>query len=395
MLIASCIAAGPATATTLVQAERFPSEVTGEDTTTDHVFIGEDEYKVTCKSTKFTGELKAPSETLVVTPVYSECTAILGLVSATVAMNGCKYELVGGEESSENHFHGKLGIACPGEKQIAITSGPCEVQIPSQTAHGEVEFTNEGFESTQFLGVHWAVTELKYTKTNDTSFCPLTGKGVKTDGKYQGDGKMQGQQGGKPDEMAMGKEVETTLCEEEVKTKCKKKHGPKTLIKFDNPTGVSLEFVGNATEIECSASEAWMWNEVESGVTMKLEQFSLTFGGCQLAAPGKEGCPNVVKKNAPVTTLTPSTLGTGNGILQTAVTLFLECQGNTITCEYEAKQVVGLFKGGFPADAVFAGQIFTKKALGGGMKEVGCSNQLMWNTQFVVREPTPVYVTQP
>jgi hypothetical protein len=396
LIAAICVVAAPASATTLVQAEDYPSEVIGESTNS-HVFVAEDELKVTCKHASFSGTLSGPEEVLLVTPTYTECTG-LGL-SATVAANGCKYELRGGEEAGEGHFHGTTGVSCPAEKQITIAVATCEIQIPTQSGHSEVEFIDETKESKSDIAEKWNVKELKYTKAKDGFLCPLTGTGSKTDGTYQGDGQMQGKKNGNMQGMAMGKEIETILCEEQVKNNCKTPIKAKTPIKMEANTAATLEFVGNATTIGCPESVVTTTNEVEKKVTLPLENFAITFTNC-IFQPGNKKCAkvNMTNKN-PAAVLTASIFGPGSGILLTPITLFLECEGNSVTCEYKTDRALALVAGGagggVPGQTNFVGQALTKQALGGGMKEVGCSAVLSYLASYDIEEPEPIWVTQP
>lgn len=388
-----------AAATTLIQSEDYPSEVTGEDTgEAGHSFIFEDEVKVTCKQVTFSGAISEPSESLTAAPTYSECTSYEGK-SATVAINSCTYQFAGGEEASENHFHGTMAINCPSEKQIVITAGTCEVQITTQSAHNEDEFANEGSESSEYLKVHWANTELKYTKAKDGTGCPLTGTGSKTDGKYQGDGKMQAKKDGNAQGMAMGKEVETMLCEEQVKSNCKKPIKKQTAIKMVAKTTATLELVGNASVIGCTTSEITTANEVEKKVTLPLEKFAITFGNCSVQ-PANKKCAKVTMTNAnPAAVLTTTLFGPGSGVLLTPITLFLECEANSVTCEYKTARALALVAGGAGGGELgetnFVGQTLDKQALGGGMKEAGCSAVLAFLGSYDIEEPEPIWVTQP
>lgn len=399
LIAAACTVAASATATTLIQAEEYPAEVLGEGTGGgSHVFIAEDEIKVTCKHASFSGTLSGPEEVLLVTPTYTECTGFGG-IGTTVATNGCKYELRGGEEASAGHFHGTMGISCPAEKQMTITAFTCEIQVPTQSSHSEVEFINETKESKSVVGVKWSVKELKYTKTKDGALCPLTGTGTKTDGAYQGDGQMQGKKNGAMQGMAMGKEIETMLCEEQVKNNCKMPIKAKTPIKMEANTPATLEFVGNATAIGCPESVVTTTNEVEKKVTLPLENFAITFTNCTFQ-PANKKCAKVTMTNKnPAALLTASIFGPGSGILLTPITLFLECEGNSVTCEYKTDRAVGLVAGGAgagePGLMGFAGQALTKQALGGGMKEAGCSAVLSYVASYDIEEPEPIWVTQP
>jgi hypothetical protein len=152
-----------------------------------------DGSKVECEKVEFEGTMAGISQTtLEVVPKYSSCKAF-GFLEATVSMNGCKYKFL--QPTGSGPFSGQMSIVCP-EGTIKIVAATCEVQIGAQgPLSGTV--THEDLGTTPIrLGTKAALEKLTYNRTKDGFGCPLTGTGVKEDGKYSGGAEFEGSQAG-------------------------------------------------------------------------------------------------------------------------------------------------------------------------------------------------------
>ena len=125
---------------------------------------------VQCKAHFHVGSLAAASESVTVTPTYSECQAF-GFLSATVHMNGCDYVFYTNE---------KVDLACPKEKSVVITAATCTVAIHAQGELSTVDLTPKETD----VEAKANVTNIKYTVTNDGFGCPFSGTGEKTGASY-------------------------------------------------------------------------------------------------------------------------------------------------------------------------------------------------------------------
>lgn len=77
---------------------------------------------------------------LVMKPTYNKCK--VGETSVTVEMNECEYTFEPIKTSTEDKYTGRMGILCPKEKAIKITSAVCTVTIGEQINLETVEFVN-------------------------------------------------------------------------------------------------------------------------------------------------------------------------------------------------------------------------------------------------------------
>ena len=135
---------------------------------------GNDDFKteagsVECKGHFAVAALTEASNTVTVTPTYSECIAFF--FSATVHMNGCDYVF---------HNNGEVDLECPEGAAVTITAGPCEVDIPPQTGLKSVAFTNDATDIT----VKSTTKGITYNVTKDGFLCPFSGTGHKTGAEY-------------------------------------------------------------------------------------------------------------------------------------------------------------------------------------------------------------------
>jgi hypothetical protein len=127
--------------------------------------------RVECKTNFQSAAMSEPSETVTVTPTYSECKAF-GFLSASVNMNGCDYVL---------HTFGTMDIECGAFNSIVITASTCEMQISSQTNLAWVSLSNGA--GNIWIGPE--VGHIVYTVTKDGFACPFNGTGTKLWAEYQ------------------------------------------------------------------------------------------------------------------------------------------------------------------------------------------------------------------
>jgi len=187
-LLAAAVFPGRAAAGNLT-AESFPVTLKGASTS-EHVFTIEEGLAVKCKKATYSGTLSEASSSVSLTPTFSECTAFGS--AATVTTTGCKFVFEIGLES-ESGFPSTLGISCEAGKALIITSGTCEVQIPTQSGRETVQAANNGSSEVSFeLGISKAT----YTKTKDGFLCPLNGTGTKEDGSLSGKSNFSGETAG-------------------------------------------------------------------------------------------------------------------------------------------------------------------------------------------------------
>ncbi len=183
-----------AVAATAAQAEKFtsanyPAAVPGEQ-----VGALPNEFEVTnagveCGTATFSGTLAAASETLTMTPDYTNCL-IGGSIPMTVDINGCDYLLhvVGVKELSTD-------VACPTTAggvtdKIAITipATGCEIQIPEQTGLKKLTVKNEAAGD---MLITLAITNIQYSQN---AKCPGGAESEKT-GIYTGQVTLKGNNG--------------------------------------------------------------------------------------------------------------------------------------------------------------------------------------------------------
>lgn len=123
-----------------------------------------------CTTHFATAALVEPSETLTVTPTWSECRSF-GFLNATVNTNGCDLVF---------HVNGSMDYQCPAGKAITITSATCEISIGAQKGLKTVDFANSGTN----ISAQFTVTGLAYTVLKDGIGCPFGGTGAKTGATY-------------------------------------------------------------------------------------------------------------------------------------------------------------------------------------------------------------------
>jgi hypothetical protein len=167
----------------LIGAERYPSALGGEQL--EELTFGTEVGSLKCKKATFGGTLAELSESVSLSPTFSECI-FLGL-AATVVVNGCNYVVHPGEESGSNEFGATLDVSCPAGKAIAVTTAlpNCEVQVGGQTGLSALKLTDEAT-GPRRVAVKFEVSGATYNVTKDGGFCPFSGTGVRTNGTMGG-----------------------------------------------------------------------------------------------------------------------------------------------------------------------------------------------------------------
>lgn len=182
----SAVAASAASAS-FFNAETYPVTIGGSQ-------VGTNVFKtsagsVECAKATFSGKQSAKSETVEITPTYSECKAF-GFVSATVTFGTCKYNFHAGTGTGSSSV-GTVDIVPTGCGPIVIKASICEVTIPAQTGKSSVTYTTVGAGKTREIEISAAVKKIKYTAG---AGCP-GGAGTKEDGEYTGKAKVKGTNG--------------------------------------------------------------------------------------------------------------------------------------------------------------------------------------------------------
>lgn len=154
----------------LFHAEEAPVFVTGEQeessSFTSHAGT------ITCKKGHFEGSSEtATTETLTITPSYSECT-FLGVVGVAVNMNGCDYLF------NANGHVSVSGTNCAAAP-ISFSALGCTVTIGPQTLT-EAVYTNKGEGTTRDVTVTPNVAGITHTTS---ALCP-GGAGTFNTGVY-------------------------------------------------------------------------------------------------------------------------------------------------------------------------------------------------------------------
>jgi hypothetical protein len=168
VLALSAVVASAASATNFT-ASSYPTAASATSSK------GNDDFKteagsVECHASFAVAALSAPSETVTVTPTYTECVAF-GFLNATVNMNGCDYTF---------YTNGNVDLNCPAGKSVVITASTCEVSIGAQKGLKSVALANSG----SGISAKANVGGIAYTVTKDGFGCPFGGTGAKTGATY-------------------------------------------------------------------------------------------------------------------------------------------------------------------------------------------------------------------
>jgi hypothetical protein len=233
-----------------------------------------------------------------------------------------------------------------------------------------------------------SLSNVKYTKAADGGSCPLTGTGSKETGSYSGQELLKASKEEQDKGMAMGK-GKGTLCEEKVKTGCKKafKNGEEVKASQSTPVVLTLAKTGNS--INCQGSVVTAAIEDITKTPEPLEKFTVTFTQCKLNMTTNCLKVEMVNKNAKALVRNWA-FSVGDGSITVPFTLFIECENAVVKCEYESKDLMLGLPGGDPATLTSAQVLENKKLTGGG--DAGCSGALIWYATYTVEKPKPVYV---
>ena len=104
---------------------------------------------------------------------------------------GCDYVFHAGAETGSEEYAGTVDVACS-SASIKITAGTCALEIKGQTGLSAVSFLNN---ETGTVTVGAEVGSIAYTTTKDGFLCPLSGTGNFTNGGYNGDTLVSGNEG--------------------------------------------------------------------------------------------------------------------------------------------------------------------------------------------------------
>ena len=132
-------------------ASAFPTTVTAESAKGNDVLTTE-AGSFECK-THFEGGLTSASETLSITPTYTECQAF-GFLSTELKMNGCTYT---------DRTNGEMDMACPSGKVVEMHASTCAATFGPQSGLKKLELAN----GTGDITAKANATGIAYTVTND------------------------------------------------------------------------------------------------------------------------------------------------------------------------------------------------------------------------------------
>ena len=195
VLAMSAMVASAAQASVEFTAPSYPATLSGNQATT-HVFTVEttsgDNITTTCTTASFHGTISGPNTAQTITPTYTGCTAF-GL-EATVKFEGCDYVFhPGATTGTADEYSGTADLSCPagtGPVRVFDTLNRCEVTLSQQLGIGPVKYVTDTTAGDVLVKAE--VTGITYNKVKDNFLCPLTGTGVKSDGKYFGNSTVTG-----------------------------------------------------------------------------------------------------------------------------------------------------------------------------------------------------------
>lgn len=183
-----CVAgsgAASAVAAPTVTASAYPAKVSGPQVELHgFMFFSGGTRVADCKEVNFSGELSAPSTSLALAGVYSECTAWGGL-PVTYKTNGCTFNVSPTKQIATipPTFEGTMNVVCPAGKVIEIdtTFTNCHVRIGAQEKLKGITFENVE----NHILLKTKVQEMQHTDI-DEGLCVLSGSGTFNDGEYAG-----------------------------------------------------------------------------------------------------------------------------------------------------------------------------------------------------------------
>jgi hypothetical protein len=136
-------------------AGEYPAILDG--TQTKVLVFNREGRTVTCSTAEFDAELTKADTALTVEPTYSGCHSnipLVGVVPATVTMNGCDYVLHVVEGKEPGVPAATVDLECPEGKEIEVhvytnhtnhtkNTSLCTFKIPEQTGLSSVDLTNK------------------------------------------------------------------------------------------------------------------------------------------------------------------------------------------------------------------------------------------------------------
>jgi hypothetical protein len=180
LALGAVLALGALSATT-APAASFHSEAAHTTLSGSQMVATDDVWTINagtirCGYTSYSGTTTAATtETITVTPAYSECTAF-GFVNAPIDVNGCTYTFNAGNDD--------LIIACPVGKTITVTAFNCHVSVGSQSIASSITYDNAGSGNFREVWPTLNLSGLKYTQVSK-SFPGCT-NGAFTNGTFKG-----------------------------------------------------------------------------------------------------------------------------------------------------------------------------------------------------------------
>lgn len=177
--LVGCASAGAA----VFQAQELPATVNGE-------FAGGLAFmteggELNC-TTEVDGTLSKVSESLALTPTFSNCKAF-GFSEATVNPEGCQFVLHTGEETGEDEYALTTDVSCASGKSIKVATATCSLEIGTQSGLSSATANSETQSFPENFTLEEAITKVVYTVTKDSFLCPFSGTGKKEGGKFEND----------------------------------------------------------------------------------------------------------------------------------------------------------------------------------------------------------------
>jgi hypothetical protein len=395
-------------AATEFEGELYPVEIIGEETGS-HVFTV-DGGTITCADASFTGGFEEATETIVVDPVFSKCTA-LGFAEATAKAEGCQFQFYAGEElEEEGDYKGTADLLCPAGKAMVFVAGTCEVQIGAQTGLSTLQYDENPAAEPPDITVEANLSKIKYNKTKDGIGCPLSGTGAKEDGTYVGNALVGGSTYDIETEeseevgVAIDQAGNTKLCKKAPVNKAcpaneewaastpfeasadAKVQGP---VKLTIGEGGKFPAIKNV--VTCEKSLVKATSEAALGTpSLPMKDVEITFTVTECKTTKNNGCNVVSMTNAPAKGYVRSTgMSPGNGYLYTPFTLSIACAGE-FSCKYNSNNYPMYITGANPAGLKHLGAQLAVTKVG----EPGCYDNLSLGGKYAVTKPQPLWVTE-
>jgi hypothetical protein len=176
------------------EAEEYAATLAGEQEASAKQTFTIYGSSASCNKATASGTLSSASQTLTLSPSYSECTAF-GFTGATVAPNGCTYATQLGEAIAAGKYSGTFAISCSEGKAIEIHGGLCTAKVGAQSGLAKIEIEDVVKSGKDAISLIANVSSLKYTVTEASYLCPLE-LGTYSNGKFAGTTTVQGKEAG-------------------------------------------------------------------------------------------------------------------------------------------------------------------------------------------------------